>query len=112
MKLWRKYEARLNALNLHSSERSRLRGDVIKVFKWYRGYKKRDITKVLRINNQDRTRNNGFKLDKFRFKREIERNWFSNNVWNGLSDHIVSPETMGRFKRRLDKFMDEDDRWN
>ena len=41
-------------------------------------------------------------------------NWFSNKVvdeWNELSNHIVSGETMGSFKRRLDKFMGEDDRW-
>ena len=60
-------------------------------------------------------RKNGFKLEKFGFRREIGCNWFSNRVvdeWNGLSNHIVSVETMGRFERRLDKFMDEDDRWN
>ena len=53
--------------------------------------------------------------EKFRFRREIGRNWFYNmvvNGWNRLSNHIVSGETMGSFKRRLDKFMDEDDRWN
>ena len=40
-------------------------------------------------------------------------NCFSNRVvdeWSGLSNHIVSVKTMGRLKRRLDKFMDEDDR--
>ena len=45
----------------------------------------------------------------------IGRNWFSNRVvndWKGFSNLIVSAETMGSFKRRLDKFMDEDDRWN
>ena len=43
------------------------------------------------------------------------RNWFSNRVvdkWNRLSNYIVSVETMVSFKRRLDKFMDEDDGWN
>ena len=33
-------------------------------------------------------------------------------VWNRLNNHIVSAQTMGSFKRRLDRFMDEDDRWN
>ena len=37
-----------------------------------RGYNKGDINKVLRINSQDRTRNNGFKPEKFRLRREIE----------------------------------------
>ena len=59
---------------------------------------------ILRVNNQDRTKNNGFRLEKFRFKREIGRKWISNKVvneWNRLSNHIVSVWTMGRFKRLL-----------
>ena len=78
-------------------------------------YNKGDINKVFRINNQDGTKNNGCKLEKFMFRREVERNWVSNRVvdeWNGLGNHIDSAETMGSFKRRLDEFMDEDDRWN
>ena len=93
----------------------RLRGDLIKVFKWYSGYNKGDASKVLRINNQARTRNNAFKLEKFRLRREIEGNWFSNgdfDEWNGLSSQIVSAETMESFERRLDKFMDGDGKWN
>ena len=61
-----------------------------------------------------RTNNNGSNLEKFRFRREIGRNWFSIRVvdeWNGLGDHIVNAETMGSLKR-LHKFMDEDDEWN
>ena len=48
-------------------------------------------------------------------KQEIVRNWFSNRMvdeWDRFSNHIVSAETIGSFKRRLDKFMNEDDRWN
>ena len=56
------YEARLKALILHSLERRRLREDLVEVSKWYKGYKKGDISKILRIDNQDGTRNNGFKL--------------------------------------------------
>ena len=47
-----------------------------------------------------------------RFRREIGREWFSNRAvdeWNRFSHRIVSGETMGSFKRRLDKFMAEDD---
>ena len=62
----------------------------------------------------DRPRNNGLQLEKFRSRREIGGNWFSNRVinrFNRLSNHIASAQTMDSFKR-LDKFMDEDDRWN
>ena len=101
-------------LGLHSLERRRLRGDLIEVFKWYRGYNKGDVSKILRISNQDRTRSNGFKLEKSRFKKELGKNWFANRVvdeWNRLSNQVVSAKTLESFKRRLDKHMDGDDRW-
>ena len=44
----------------------------------------------------------------------LGKNWFSNRVvdeWNGLSNQVVSGESVGSFKRRLDKFMDGGDRW-
>ena len=50
------------------------------VSKGYSGYNKGGISKVLMFNNQDIDRNNGLKLKKFRFRREIGRNWFSNRV--------------------------------
>ena len=52
------YEARLRVLNLHSLERRRLRRDLIEIFKWYRGYDEGDMSKVLKINNQNRTLRN------------------------------------------------------
>ena len=56
------YEARLKILNLHSLEKSRLKGDMIEVLKWCRGYNKENMSKVLKISSQGRTRNNGFEL--------------------------------------------------
>ena len=53
-------------------------------------------------------------MKKFRFGREIGWNWHTNRVvneWNGLINHIVGAHTIGSFKK-LDKFMDEDERWN
>ena len=52
------------------------------MFKWKRGYNKKniDISKVLRVNNQDTTRNNGFKMEIFSFRKKIESNWFSYRV--------------------------------
>ena len=108
------YEERLKRLGLHSLERRRIRGDLIEVYKWIKGFNKGDISKVLIVSDQGRTRSNGYKLDKFRFNREIGRNWFTNRVvdeWNGLSGHVVGAESISSFKRRLDKFMDEDGRW-
>ena len=94
-------------LNLHSLERHRLRGDLIQVLKWYRGYNKGVVSKILRISSQDRTRNNGFKIEKSRNKKEIGKNWFTDRVvdeWNGLSRQVVSAKTIESFKRRLYRY--------
>ena len=106
------YERRLKRLNLHSLERRRLKGDLIEVFKWYRGYNKGDVSRIVRISNLDRTGNDGFKIEKNRYKKEIRKNWFSNRVvdeWNGLSSQVVSGKTIENFKTTLDKYMDENE---
>ena len=108
------YQERLRRLNLHSLERRMVKVDLIEVYKWMKGYNKGDINKVLIVREQNRTRSNGFKLDKFRFNREIGKNWFTNRVvdeWNRLSSHVVSANTIDTFKKRLDKFMDGEGRW-
>lgn len=79
------YRERLRRLNLHSLERRRVRGDLTEVLKWMKGYRKGDINKVLVVREQGRTRSNGFKLDKFRFRKDIGKSWFTNRVvdeWN------------------------------
>ena len=56
----------------------------------------------------------GSKPEYYRFKKEIGRTWYSNRVvdeWKELSNQIVSGKSLGSFKRRLDGFMDGDDRW-
>ena len=65
------YERRLKPLKLHSLERRRVRGDLIEVFKWVKGFTKGDIGKVLTVSSQDRKRSNGFKLEKCRFRKEM-----------------------------------------
>ncbi len=86
---------------MHSLERRRVRGDLIEVYKWMKGYNKGDINKVLIVREQGRTR------------KDIGKNWFTNRVvdeWNRLSSHVVSANTMDSFKRRLDEFIDGEDR--
>ena len=107
------YERRLKLFKLHSLERRRLRGDLIEAFKWVKGFNKGGVGKVLTIGSQDITRSNGFKLEKCRSSKEIGRNWFTNRVvddWMRLSQQVLSAQTIGSFKR-LDDFMDRDERW-
>ena len=66
------------------------------------------------ISSQDRTRNNGFKLETCGFRKEIGIDRFTNRVvddWDRLNQQVVSVQTIGSFKRRLDRFMDGDERW-
>ena len=84
---------------------------VIEAFKWLKGINKGNIE----FSNQDRTRGNGYKLEKLRFRTDTGRHWFTNRVvnnWIMLSSHVVSGESIGSFKRRLDECMDRDDRWD
>ncbi len=48
---------------------------MIEIYKWMNGYNKGDINKVLVlvVREQGRTRNNGFKVDKFRFSRDRQK---------------------------------------
>ena len=53
-------------------------------------------------------------MKKCRFRKEIGRNWFINRVvddWNRLSQQVISAQTIESFKRKLDDFMDWDERW-
>ena len=59
------YPDRLKALDLHSLERRRCRGDKMEVFKWKKGINKGDINEVFKLKEEGITRSNGFKLDKF-----------------------------------------------
>ena len=75
---------------------------MIEVFKWVKGINKGNIDQVLKISSQDRTRGNGYKLEKLRFGTDLGRYWFTNRVvnsWNRLGRHVVSAESMGSFKR-------------
>ena len=108
------YKERLKRLNLHSLERRRVRGDLIEVFKWVKGINEGNIKQVIDLSKQNRTRSNGFKLEKLRFRTNIGKNWFTNRVvndWNSLGKHVVEAESINSFKRRLDEYMDRDDRW-
>ena len=50
------------------------------MFEWIKGINKGVINKVLIIGDQYGTRTNGGNLvDKFRFRKEIGKNWFN---WN------------------------------
>ena len=46
-------ERRLKLSKLHSLERRRVRGNLIEVFKWVKGFNKGNVGKVLTISRQN-----------------------------------------------------------
>ena len=87
--------------------------DLIEMFEWVKGFNKVDINKVFVVKEKVRTRTNGFKLDKFRYRKDIGKDWFTNRVveeWSKLSKYVVSAGTVDTFKKRLGISMDEENR--
>lgn len=62
-------------------------------------YNEGDVSRIPRCSKGDRTRNNEFKCERFRFRKEIGMNWLSHEVageWNRLTQ-VVGAETVRSF---------------
>jgi len=102
------YSDRLKALKLLTLKYRQYRGDMIELFKIIKGiydpacvphFEYMELT-----DNLIRTRGNKFKLQ---CHYDLRKYNFTNRVipiWNSLSNHVVSAETVNTFKNRLDKF--------
>jgi len=98
------YDQRLKSLGWSTLEHRRLRGDMIQVFKFIKGF---DITAPNAFFNMSGTnlRGHAFKLYKSAFKTNVGKFSFSNRIvehWNSLPQHVVSSNTVNTFKIRLD----------
>ena len=102
------YEERLEALNLFSLTKRRIRGDLIEVFKIFHGYNNLDVNKYFTIDHSTITRNNGFKITPKRFKTHEAKHFFFNrivNIWNKLPSEIVNSTSIASFKNKIDKYL-------
>lgn len=78
------------------------------VFRRFKGYNKGYNTMILMVNNQDRKRSSGFKVDNSRSDKEIRRNWCTSKevyAWDTLSRHVISAGSIASVKGRLDRFI-------
>jgi hypothetical protein len=101
------YENRLRILNLTTLETRRLRGDLIEVFKIFKGFDNLDPTMFFELSTAP-TRGHSLKLIKPRCRLDIRKFSFTHRVidaWNSLDDNIVACDSINSFKNRLDKFM-------
>ena len=102
------YEERLKELNLFSLSTRRLRGDLIEVFKMFKGLDNVDINEYFTVSQSNVTRNNGYKIISKRFNSNESKHFFFNrvvNVWNGLPQSVAESETLVTFKNQLDRYL-------
>ena len=102
------YEERLAELNLFTLTKRRLRGDLIQVYKIFKGHDNLNVEKYFTIDQLNYTRGNGHKIKGKRFQSHEAKHFFFNrvvNVWNKLPSSVVNCDTVLTFKSHLDKFL-------
>ena len=103
------YNDRLNALNLFSLERRRLRGDLIEVFKIVNCMDNITLNTFFELDSNSITRGHKYKFKKKFSRLNLRKNNFSSRIinhWNSLPADVIDSQTLGIFKKRLDKYMD------
>ena len=103
------YEERLKSLNLFSLSKRRLRGDLIEVFKIFRGFDNINAGNYFALDRSNTRRRHDFKIVGRRFLSNEAKHFFFNrvvNVWNSLPSNVVDSLTVTSFKSRLDKYLD------
>ena len=109
------YEERLKELNLFSLSKRRMRGDLIEVFKIFRGFDNLNPNDYFDVDQAGTTRNNGFKIRGKRFNTNEAKHFFFNrvvNAWNALPNNVVASNTVETFKNRLDNYFEVNPRLN
>ena len=102
-------EERLKAMDLPTLEKRRERGDLIQIFKL--------LNRMDIVDNKDllmrgeivgrSTRGHSMKLRKGRCLQDVKKHSFPQRcveMWNELSEEVISAKSVHSFKERLDKY--------
>ena len=104
------YEDRLRELNHFNLSKRRMQGDLIEVFKMFKGFTNLNVDNYFSLARSNVTRRqNNFKIVGKRFSSNEAKHFFFNrvvNVWNSLPSSVVDSETVMTFKNRLDKYLE------
>jgi len=94
-------------VNLTTLEMRRLRGDLIEMFKIFKGFDYLEPAIFFELS-QAHTRGDSLKLVKPRYRLDIRKFSFAHrviDVWNSLDESIIVCDSINGFKNRIDKFM-------
>ena len=110
------YEDRLRRPKLPSLSYRRSRGDMIEVYKIMSGKYDPEISNIFQHQEQENrnTRGHKYKLFKPRCRLNIRKNSFCIrvvNMWNSLSENVVTAKTLLTFERRLDRYWENRDQF-
>ena len=99
------YQDRLKILNLPSLVYRRVRGDMIRVYKFL--YDLYTVDRgILEMANTSVTRGHNLKLSRLTCRSRIRHDYFSQRTveyWNVLPSDVVNASSVNSFKGRLDK---------
>jgi len=105
----RTYEEMLRELRIFSLERRRMRAVLIEVYKTMRRIDRVDAQRLFARVDVAVTRGQNYKLHGGRYRRDVRGRFFIQRVvgaWNALPAVVVESDTLGTFKRLLDRHME------
>ena len=96
------YEQRLRTLKLPTLRFRRLRGDMIETFKILKGVYDRKVTEDLfELNQESKSRGHTLKIKKQRSRHETFLHNRIVDLWNNLTEEIISAKNLKIFKNTL-----------
>jgi len=106
------YNDRLKRLKLPTVKYRCIRGDMIEVYKILTNKCDSRVNLYLENQQDSITRGHSLKLENKRYHYDLRKFSFAPrivNVWNSVSEIVISADTTDTFKRRLDKFWQHED---